>query len=272
MKLVHVSDLHFGKPHLPVVAAALERFIAETKPDAVVVSGDLTQRAKAHEFAEARRFLDGLAPLPVVTTLGNHDVPVYRVFERLLSPYRNYRAHIDTALDTVTDVEGARIVALSTAAPYARVVNGRLGRAQREFARRAFDATPAGWNRILTIHHHVLGPGDFEVDQPLPDATSIIRGFHEWGVDLVLSGHLHRSFIKTSNEGLPAGTVAWGIPIVHAGTATSSRGRGKERGRNSFNVVRVEESEIDVSVYLYSGASDRFVAGPRHRYPRRLDL
>lgn len=272
MKLVHASDLHFGKPHLPVVRAALERFINEANPDAVVLSGDLTQRAKVHEFEAARQFVDELAPLPVVTTLGNHDVPVYRVFERLLSPYRNYRRVIASELDTVTDLEGARIVALSTAAPYTRVVNGRLRRSQFDFARRAFGSTPPGCRRILTIHHHVIGPGDFEGDHPLPGATSIIRAFHRWGVDLVLSGHLHRSFVKTSDEGLPAGVVTRGIPIVHAGTATSSRGRGKERGRNSFNLVRVEESEIDVSVYLYSGAADRFVAGPRHRYPRRLDL
>lgn len=272
MKLVHASDLHFGKPHLPVVRAALERFIEEASPDAVVISGDLTQRAKVREFEAARQFLDGLAPLPVVKTLGNHDVPVYRVFERLLSPYANYRKVIDPELDTITDLEGARIVALNTAAPYTHVVNGRLRRSQFEFADNAFETTPAGWHRILTIHHHVIGPGDFESDRPLPDATSIIRAFHRWGVDLVLSGHLHRSFVKTSDEGLPAGTVTSGIPIVHAGTATSSRGRGKEQGRNSFNLVRVEESEIDVSVYLYSGASDRFVAGSRHRYPRRLDL
>ncbi|MDH3224804.1 MAG: metallophosphoesterase, partial [Gemmatimonadota bacterium] len=118
MKLVHASDLHFGKPHLPVVAAALLRFIDEAEPDAVVVSGDLTQRAKVAEFEAASAYLDQISPIPLVTTLGNHDVPVYRVFERLLSPYRNYRTHISPDLDTVTDVEGTRIVALSTAAPY----------------------------------------------------------------------------------------------------------------------------------------------------------
>ena len=272
MKLVHISDVHFGKPHLPLVRAALERFIEDAHPDVVVVSGDLTQRAKVREFEAAREFLDGLAPLPVVTTLGNHDVPVYRIFERLLSPYKNYRAMISPELDSVTDVDGARIVALSTAAPYTHIVNGRLRRSQFRYAERAFDATPSGWRRIVTIHHHLISPGDFEREEPLPDATTIIRAFHRWGVDLVLSGHLHRSFVKTSDEGLPAATVTRGIPIVHAGTATSSRGRGKERGRNSFNLVRVEESEIEVSVYLYSGDSDRFVAGPMHRYPRRLDL
>ena len=272
MKLVHASDLHFGKPHLPVVAAALLRFIDEAEPDAVVVSGDLTQRAKVAEFEAASAYLDQISPIPLVTTLGNHDVPVYRVFERLLSPYRNYRTHISPDLDTVTDVEGTRIVALSTAAPYAHVVNGRLTRAQRAFADRAFKDSPAGWNRILTIHHHVIGPGDHESDAPLPDAGEIIRSFHRWGLDLVLSGHLHRSFVKTSDEGLPAGAVSRAIPIVQAGTTTSSRGRGKELGRNSLNLIRVEESEIQVSVYLYSGASDGFVPGPSHRYPRRLDL
>ena len=268
MILVHASDIHFGKPHRPVVREALSRFIRDTRPDAVVVSGDLTQRAKAREFAEARRFLDSLAPLPVITTVGNHDIPVYRVLERLTTPYRNYRRFIDPSLDTVLDIPGARFVALNTAAPWTQIVNGRLGRGQLGFAAEAFEGTPAGSSRILVIHHHVLGPGDMEPDVPLPAATRIIRSFHSWGVDLVLSGHLHRSFIKTSDEGLPGGLVEKGIPIVHSGTTTSSRGRGKEKGRNSLNLVRVEDMEIEVSVYLYSTAEDRFVRDAVHRYPR----
>lgn len=268
MNIVHASDLHFGRPHLPPALDALGRFIAARNPDVVVLSGDLTQRAKVVEFEEARQFVDTLTSCPVITVPGNHDVPVYRVWERLTTPYRNYRRLIADALDTVLDVDGARFVALNTAAPWTRIVNGRLTRRQRAYAAEAFRAAPAHAMRILVLHHHVLGPGDHEVDRTLPDSTEIIRAFHAWGVDMVLAGHLHRAYVKTSDEGLPAGLVPWGIPIIHSGTTTSSRGRGKEKGRNSLNLIRVEDLGIEVSVYLYSEAEDRFLPSVMHRYPR----
>ncbi|MGI9628357.1 MAG: metallophosphoesterase family protein [Longimicrobiales bacterium] len=268
MIIVHASDLHFGKPHRVSVREALGRFISDTGPGAVVVSGDLTQRAKAEEFRQARAFLDTLQPTPVVTTVGNHDVPLYRVWERLFNPYKQYRNHIDKALDTVADAAGARFVALNTAAPRTQIVNGRLLRSQLEFARRSFQGAPTGATKILVIHHHVMSPGDREPDVPLPNSGTIIRCFHEWGVDLVLSGHLHRSFIKTAAEGLPGGAVQRSLPIVHTGTSTSGRGRGREKGRNSVNLIRVEEMEIEVTVYLYSEDAGRFLPDESHRFPR----
>lgn len=268
MIIVHASDLHFGRPHLPPASKALHRFVAGQEPDAVVLSGDLTQRAKVEEFVEAREFIDSLAPHPVITLPGNHDIPVYRIFERLVAPYRNYRRIIADALNSILDVPGARFVALNTLSPWLRVVNGRLSRRQRAWAADAFRAAPADALRVLVLHHHVLGPGDIEVDRPLPDSTEIIRSFHAWGVDMVLAGHLHRAFVKTSDEALPAGLVPWGVPIIHAGTTTSSRGRGKERGRNSLNLIRVEDVGIEVSVYLYSEAADGFLPSVMHRYPR----
>lgn len=268
MIIVHASDLHFGKPHLVSVREALERLVTETAPSAVVVSGDLTQRAKAAEFQEARTFLDTLKPIPVVATLGNHDVPLYRVWERLVRPYHHYRRYIDEALDTVADIDGARFVALNTAAPRTQIVNGRLTPAQLAFAGRSFEAAPTHATKILVIHHHVMSPGDREPDVPLPNSGRIIRSFHEWGIDLVLSGHLHRSFIKTAAEGLPGGAVQRSIPIVHTGTSTSGRGRGREKGRNSVNLIRVEQMGIEVTVYLYSENAGRFLPDESHRYPR----
>ena len=95
--LVHLSDLHFGRTD-PALIEPLLASIAAIAPDLVVVSGDLTQRARAAQFAEARAFLDRIAQ-PRIVVPGNHDVPLYRVWERFLSPLGKYKKHIGSDLE-----------------------------------------------------------------------------------------------------------------------------------------------------------------------------
>lgn len=273
MTILHASDVHFGKPHLPELAAALVRLVHRECPDAVVISGDLTQRAKGAEYRAARVFLDALAPYPLVVTAGNHDVPLYRVWERLFAPFRNYRAHIEPALDMVVDVpgepakhRGARFVALSSCAPRRAVVNGRLRAGQLDFADRWFAAAPAGALRVLVIHHNPIDPADGVYGRALRGSRGVLQRLPHWGVDLVLCGHVHRTHLTAWAAAGSRGTET-GVPVLMAGTATSSRGRGRERGRNSFNLVRVGESCIEVAVYVYSGDAGNFMPAWGRRYP-----
>src|SRR5690606_38883914 len=122
----------------PVVGEAFQVSARAVAPDLIVVSGDFTQRAKVHEYQAARAWLDRLPQVPLVVTPGNHDVPVYRVWERLTAPYRNYRSWISPDLDTVTRIPGLVVVALNSTAPLRAIVNGRIDRAQIEFAATAF--------------------------------------------------------------------------------------------------------------------------------------
>lgn len=271
MTIVHVSDVHFGKPHRSVVAAAVLRFVDERDPDAVVVSGDLTQRAKAGEYRAARAFLDDLGPRPLVTTAGNHDVPLYRIWERLFAPYRNYRAHIASELNTVLDLktEGGtrhvRLVALNSSAPLSAIVNGRLGRQQLDFAATAFRAAPDGALRVLVVHHNLIRPADGDSAAPMRGARRVLNKLGPWGVDLVLSGHVHRTHLGRSRHGPDAAGV--GVPVVLAGTTTSSRGRGSEEGKNSLNVIRARTSALEATAYLYSTEAGEFQPAERRRYP-----
>lgn len=292
MTILHASDLHFGVPHLPVVAEALLRFAEEASPAAIVISGDLTQRAKVREYRAARDFLDRLPPVPLVVTAGNHDVPLYRVWERFFTPFRNYRRYIAHRLDTVLDVSGEgdapglRIVALNSAAPRTAIVNGRLSDRQLDFAAGAFADAPKRARRVLVVHHNLLGPGGEDSVPTLPRAQHVLRGAEEWGVDVILSGHIHRTHLARSG-----GRPAWsgerptrgggrsarsggrpapgsrGVPVVVTGTTSSSRGRGPEKGRNSLNLVTLDGSGVDVTVYLYSREAGRFLAGEQHRFP-----
>ncbi len=260
MIILHASDLHFGRPHRPLALRALARFAVETSPDVVVFSGDFTQRAKVNEYEAARTFLATLE-VPVVVVAGNHDVPLYRFWERLVSPYGNYRKYIARELDTVLDLnvgpglpEG-RFVGLNSAAPRSAIVNGRLTRKQLAFAERSFASASPESLRILVVHHNLLDPADGEPGRPMRGARRVLERIGAWGVDLVISGHIHRSYLGWN-----------GVPFIHAGTASSNRGRGLEHARNSVNLIRVEGSNVEVSVYLYSEVSERFLQAGSHQY------
>jgi len=270
MVILHGSDLQIGRPYRPGAAAAFVALARELRPDLVVVAGDLTQRAKVAEFRRARELLDALAPVPVVTTPGNHDVPLYRFWERLATPYANWRRFVGPALDVVTHVSGATVVALNSSAPHRAIVGGRLARAQLDFARRAFGAAPREDVRIVVTHHHFTRPLDGEGGRPLPGAADLVRAFEDMGVELILGGHVHRTYLSTSRA-LVEGPGE-GIPLVACGTTTSRRGRGSEEGLNSLNVVRIGGATIAVETRRFGDGgfvreSERVFARPRATAP-----
>lgn len=272
--LVHASDIHFGKPHLPRVAEAFLDSVREADPHAVVVSGDLTQRAKESEYRAAADFLERLREatpprVPVVVTPGNHDVPLYRVFERLFEPYRNYRRHISGELDSVTRISGMTLVALNSSAPRRAIVNGRINRTQLDFARTAFAQSPSGDVKVLVAHHHLAPAPDYEGDNPLPRAREILESLKEMGVELVLGGHLHRGYIVNSLDVYPGQDREHGVVVVHSGTTTSARGRARERLKNSFNIVHVADDHVDITHQMFQPRDERFRPLSRHLFPRR---
>ncbi|HKP76935.1 MAG TPA: metallophosphoesterase family protein, partial [Longimicrobiaceae bacterium] len=267
--LLHVSDLHFGPPYVPKVGEALQAFAARLEPTAIVASGDFTQRAKPEQFAEARAFLDRFPKVPIVVTPGNHDVPLYRVFERLLDPFGHYREYINPELDTVTRIPGATIVAVNSMEPHRGLVNGRIHRCQLEFVREALEGVPEDELRIVVAHHHFAPPPDFEGGDVMPKAQRAIDAFTEMRVDLVMGGHLHRAYIGNSLDVYAGADREHGIVIVQSGTTTSRRGRAREREKNSLNVLRLDEQAIRVTHYMYFDDAGEFVPTSRHLFFRR---
>ena len=271
LTIVHGSDLHFGKAHDAAMAEAFYDAVVSLQPDLLVLSGDLTQRAKVGEYRQARDFLARFNPIPTVVTPGNHDVPLYRVWERISAPFRNYQDHISPDLDTVTRVAGAVVVSLSSAAPHHAIVNGRIRRRQLEFAARAFADAEPGCTRILVTHHHFASAPDYERDRVLPNAGAILDVLSQMDVELVLGGHLHRAYIGNSLDVSPGQDRDHGIVIVHCGTTTSRRGRARERARNSFNVVRIVEDYLEITHFMYFGDRQGFAPFSMHAFPRRHD-
>jgi 3',5'-cyclic AMP phosphodiesterase CpdA len=269
--LIHASDLHFGRPHDPGMAEAFLDIAGRLSPDLVVLSGDFTQRAKVSEYEEARRYLSRLrdrVEAPLVATPGNHDVPLYRVFERLFAPFRNYRAHIHPELDTVTRIPGLTVVALCSAAPRRAIVNGRIRPHQLAFAGEAFSRAPAGDLKVVVAHHHLAPAPDYQGDTPLPGARRILDAFTAMGVELVLGGHLHRAYIGNSLDVYAGADRERGIVIVQSGTTTSSRGRAREEAKNSFNVIQVEGERLEVIHHMHFEDARGFAPFSRHVFPR----
>lgn len=249
VSLLHASDLQYGQPYRPAVGEAFRHLARDVEPDLVVVAGDLTQRARPEEFEAVRRYLDGFPQSSLVVTPGNHDVPLYRIFERLVDPYRNWRRWVAPELDTVTRVEGVTCVALNSSAPRRALVAGRLDEAQVEWARAAFAEAPEDDARVLVTHHHFVSPPDGQGGRPLPGGARILHALEDMGVDLVLGGHLHQTHLSTSRT-LVAGEGP-GVPLVSAGTAASSRGRGPESGENAVNLIRLSAERVEVRVHRF---------------------
>lgn len=267
--LVHASDVHFGEPHDTRAEEAFVRAAHEASPDAIVVSGDLTQRAKVREYEEAAAFLDRLPDVPQVVTPGNHDVPLYRVFERIFTPFRNYREFISEDLDTVTRIPGCTLVSLNTAAPRTAIVNGSLSSAQIDFAAEAFAGGDEGDLRIVVAHHQLAPPPDYEGGQPMPNARRHLEAFEGMEVDAVLGGHLHRAYIGNSLDVLPGDRRRHPVVIVQSGTTSSSRGRAREKLRCSFNVLRIDGETIEVTHHHFDRERDTFRPTSVHLFPRR---
>jgi len=268
LTVVHGSDLHFGKPHDSEAAEAFMVSVEGIAPDLIVISGDFTQRAKVREFQEARGWMDRLPPVPVVVTPGNHDVPLYRIFERIFTPYRNYRAMIRDELDTVTRIPGLIVVALNSSAPRRAIVNGRITGEQVSFARKAFQDAPPESARVVVMHHHVAPAPDYEGDRALPGGRRLLEAFEEMGVELVLGGHLHRAYIGNSLDVYPGKDPDRGIVVVQSGTTTSRRGRARERAKNTFNVIRIGPDDLEVTHCMYFGEAGGFAPQSIHRFPR----
>jgi 3',5'-cyclic AMP phosphodiesterase CpdA len=195
-------------------------------------------------------------------------VPLYRVFERLFNPRGLYCEHISSDLNQVHRLSGATIVSLDSTAPHTAITGGRIGSRQLTFCRDAFTRTAPGEARIVVAHHHFAPSPDYENDHTMPQARRAMDCFLELGVDLILGGHLHRAFIGNSLDIYPSGRHAHGIIIVHSGTTTSRRGRGRERERNTFNLIKIGDEMLRITHYMYFDDVDDFGPISRHIFPR----
>ena len=237
LTLLQISDLHFGPPYVEKVGEAVVRIAPELNADAVIVSGDLTQRARREQFETAKEFLSRLPDVPRLVIPGNHDVPLYRVYERMVDPHRLYREIISSDLNPVLRVKRAVIVGVDSTAPRTAISNGRITQSQLDECRHVFENTPPDAIRIVVAHHHFTPAPDYLRDTMMQKAKRAMQLFDELHVEMILGGHLHRAYVGNSLDFYPGSHRDRGIIIAQCGTTTSRRGRGREREKNSLNLI-----------------------------------
>jgi 3',5'-cyclic AMP phosphodiesterase CpdA len=237
-KLVHLSDLHFGRVDYAVVEPLIET-IRELEPDVVVVSGDLTQRARSEQFKEAREFLDQL-PAPQIIVPGNHDVPLHNVFARFLQPLDKYRRYITDDLAPFHSDEEIAVLGINTARSLT-IKDGRINEQQIESIRQRLCPLSDEVVKIIVTHHPFDLPEGHAEDELVNRAELAMAALASCGADVLLAGHLHIS--HTGHSSARYKIAGHNALVVSAGTATSTRGRGET---NSFNILRVKHPFINV--------------------------
>lgn len=260
--VVHLSDLHFGKVD-PALLDPLVEAVNALAPDVVVVSGDLTQRARTAQFLEARAFLERL-PLPQVVVPGNHDVPLHNIVHRLLKPLEKYRRHIE--LNLSPSFVDAEIAVLGVNTTRSLVIkNGRINSAQLESVREAFARVGNDVMKVIVTHHPFDVPPGIDAGERVGRAEAAMAMFAQCGVDVLLAGHLHTS--RTAGTGARYALAGYEALVVSAGTATSIRGRGEA---NSFNVLRLQKQRVEVERFEWLAARRRFMPGLQEVFERNL--
>lgn len=233
-RLFHVSDLHFGREDVVAVARFAEIVRAE-RPDAVICTGDLTMRARSHEFAAATEWLKSLG-VPVTVEPGNHDLPYFNPVQRLLDPYKRY-ARVAAAIERPIDLPGVAIVPLKTTARLQarRLSWGRVSRSGLIRALALLAEKPSATLALVTCHHPLVNTG-FEGHGDTQGGESALALLAAAGADAVLSGHVHDAFDVARDVG---GRI---VRLIGAGTLS-------ERTRTtaaSFNELRVKDRRLEV--------------------------
>jgi 3',5'-cyclic AMP phosphodiesterase CpdA len=232
--LLHISDTHFGTEQPPVVEA-LAVLASGLSPDLLVISGDITQRARAAQFAAARRFIDRLA-LPFVSIPGNHDLTVLNPLTRLLAPYTGYRRTFGDALEPVHESAGLLVQCVKTTRWW-RHIEGEVNAAQVQRVAARLRSARAEQLRVVVVHQPPHVEGQAEARHLLRGRDAALSAWAEAGADVVLGGHIHLPYVA---ELTPAGASGARIVVAQAGTALSSRLR--RDAPNSVNVIRHDAS------------------------------
>lgn len=225
--LLHISDTHFGTEQAPVMAALLD-LAAQQQPDLVVLSGDITQRARPAQFQAARAFVDRLGA-PVLAIPGNHDIPLLDLRERLARPYARYAAAFGTDLEPVIATPEWLVIGANTTRAW-RHRNGDLSIAQIDRVARLLSSADPGQLRVVVVHQPLAVTEPRDRHHLLRGHDEALRVWAEAGADLLLGGHIHLPYTLALHG------QARRLWVVQAGTAVSSRLRPGVP--NSVNIVR----------------------------------
>ena len=247
IKIIQVSDIHFGGENQAATEAALARFHLE-KPDLLVAAGDLTRDGVVSEFDAARAWLDR-APTPLFTTPGNHDTPYVgpgELLERLIAPWRRYEARFGPADGGVWRAPGVSVFGVNTARraqlrwnwSKGAISNSQIRRLETQLASAPEDA------RVVVCHHPLMELTGEPMTSEVHGGTRAANSLSLAGADLVLSGHIHTPFVSPYpfGDGKTRAVVSGTLSVRERGVPAS------------FNIIEIDPTEIRVTAMAFEGA------------------
>ncbi len=245
MRLVHLSDPHFGTIK-PSAMKALLIAMKVLNPDAIIMSGDITQRARAKQFEEARIFTRTFEHIPVLVMPGNHDIPMFNIFGRFFHPYFGFKNILKGQLNQELDLKKVHVLALNSTRR-SRTIQGEIDLVVLE--RRLKETQSDNQIRIVVFHHPMDCPKRVDEKNLLTNRKEVMEILNRYDVDVVLSGHIHDPFVCLSQHRYPE--IKRPMIIGVAGTCLSSRTRLD--ANNSFNLIDIqfegESPELTISRY-----------------------
>lgn len=244
-RIAHISDLHFGAED-PLVAEGLLEDLAQPLPHLVVVSGDLTQRARKSQFIAARSYLDRIA-VPQLIVPGNHDIPLYNVVARFTRPLARYRHYITPELHPFYHDEEIAVAGVNTARSDTWK-EGRISHAQIERLRAQFEAVSPRLFKVLVCHHPFIPPAGDKESAVVGRVREALRTLEASHCALILSGHLHLAY--SGNVQPHHLEIKRSILVAQAGTAISHRRRDEP---NAYNRITLDGDTLVLEVRGWNG-------------------
>jgi 3',5'-cyclic AMP phosphodiesterase CpdA len=270
LRVVQLSDLHFGTREEPEIEDDLRTLVAETGPELVIASGDLTHRNTPEQHDRAARFLRSLdAPLLVIP--GNHDIPRWppsrftRTFDEFVRVWHE--------TEPVYRSEQLVVCGLNSVRPW-KQQGGALRREQIQRAAEVFRQAPDGALRVVAVHHHLLGAPWRSTKRTIANRSTVLGGLVDAGAELVVSGHVHQSSIGERREFEVVGGK------VHATTVVIAPGLGQPRPKRrgearGLHLFEADDGSLRVLTYAWVAGLGAGAGGwaqiADRRFPRGLE-
>jgi 3',5'-cyclic AMP phosphodiesterase CpdA len=240
--IVHISDLHFGRER-GILVTGLRKSLMNLQPELVIVSGDITQRAKNKEFLAARSFFDTLA-WPLLVIAGNHDIPAFPPQARLFKPWKRWQQHLGYDLEPIFKGRDFTAIGVNTVRRAGSLFDwsrGRINKDQTHNIVRQLNKESETTLRIIVAHHPFWLPSRYIHRHIIGGQSMAIKMLKQFGADLILGGHVHFAYTH----------LLEGLIVSHAGTAVSSRFQAE--ATNDFKVIRGDRQRLSISKYTWNG-------------------
>lgn len=252
-KLLHLSDLHFGTER-PGIVDILVKDCHEINPDIIVISGDLTQRAKHDQYSAVKQFLKNFDDKKILCVPGNHDISLYNPLERFFYPFSKYKKWIASDLCIHYNIDNIAILGINSVTPY-KPMGGYVTEKQLKMIGDYFKTQPFNFIRIVVMHHNLIRSERHKI---INDADKILEVFANAGVNLILSGHIHFSYIEQIKKSF----LRHNMYVITAGTAISTR----TTEPNSYNLLEISEKAFTLTIRTFTDTEQKFINNSSKTY------